>query len=97
MGLTYSIAEARNQFTGVIREAAVAAEGIAITRRGKTVAVILSVDAYEALVARQARPDFWSAFQAYQALWPADEDAAGDEPWADVREADGEAGANPWD
>jgi len=59
----YSIAEARNQLPAIVHDAekGTVAE---LTRRGKPVAVLVSVAHYERLV--RNRPDFWSALQAFR-------------------------------
>jgi len=58
-----SIAEARNRFTSLVRrvEKELAVE---LTRRGKPVAVILSVEEYQRLMAQEN--GFWDAYQSYQ-------------------------------
>ena len=78
-----SIAEARDGFAGLVREAE---EGhpIQITRRGKTVAVLVSATAYGNLVARRISPaDLMRDVRARLESEGLDLD---EEPWADVRD-----------
>jgi len=63
MAKQYSIAEARNHLPAIVHEAE-RGKPVRITRRGKPVAVLLSIDAYERLA--RTRPDFWSALQAFR-------------------------------
>jgi antitoxin Phd len=58
----YSIAEARNHFTSLVR-AVERESAIELTRRGKPVAVVLSIQEYERLSGRQA--SFWEAYAAF--------------------------------
>jgi prevent-host-death family protein len=81
---TYSIAEARDHFTELVR--AVEEENtIQLTRRGKLVAILLSPDEYDRL--QDKRVGFWDAYTEFrrhldqQAL-----DLAPDEVFADVRD-----------
>ena len=52
----FSIADARNQFAELVRRSE--QDPIHITRRGKTVAVIVSIEEYERLQAKQTSADF---------------------------------------
>lgn len=63
MTIRYSIAEARDHFTALIHkvEQEVAVE---VTRRGKPVAVIMSIRRYKQLQAEEI--DFWQAFDNFQ-------------------------------
>lgn len=55
-----SIAEARNQLTAIIHQVE-AGQPTTICRRGKPVAVLLSVDDYERLLdAQSCEPDGWN-------------------------------------
>ena len=60
----YSIAEARNHFTALIHKVEQDA-AIELTRRGKPVAVILSVWQYQQLHAEKR--GFWGAFTTFRA------------------------------
>ena len=59
----YSIAEARNHFTALVR-AVERESAIELTRRGKPVAVMLSIQEYKRLLVRQA--GFWEAYSAFR-------------------------------
>ena len=59
----YSIAEARNHFTALVR-AVERESAVELTRRGKPVAVVLSIQEYERLLTRQTR--FWEAYSAFR-------------------------------
>lgn len=64
MGKQYSIAEARNRLPAMVHEVE-SGQAVQLTRRGKPVAVLLSIDAYSRL--SEARPDFWTGLQALRA------------------------------
>jgi prevent-host-death family protein len=94
---TYSIAEARNRFTAIIRDAEETNQPVQVTRRGEPVAVILSTAEYERLAARQPKPDFWAAYQAWRRQWDVDElDLDPDDIWGDVRDRTPAPDTNPW-
>ena len=59
----YSIAEARNHFTELVREAE-EGKAVALTRRGQPVAVILSMRSYRRLASGGS--DFWHALVQYR-------------------------------
>ena len=61
MSKAYSIAEARNQLSRVVHEAEDGA-GVELTRRGKPVAVVLSIKEFRRLQGG-ARPPLWSVVQ----------------------------------
>lgn len=69
MTTTYSIAAARNHFTALIRQVEEENEPVQVTRHGQPVAVILSQEAYDELLARSPRQDFWTAYLAYRERW----------------------------
>jgi prevent-host-death family protein len=63
MSKQYSIAEARNHFTAIVRD--VEREStVELTRRGKPVAVLLSVQEYKRL--SSGKGGFWQAFTAFR-------------------------------
>ena len=62
MTKSYSIAEARNHFTAIIRDAETS-PAVEITRHGEPVAVIVSWREYQRL---SAGKDFWSAYQSFR-------------------------------
>ena len=83
----YSIAEARNQFASLIRQVEEQHTSVQVTRRGQPVAVILAQEAYEELLARPAKQDFWSAYLTWRGKWQIEElDIDPDEVWDNVRD-----------
>ncbi len=71
MDRQYSIAEARDQFPRIVHDVETGSP-VELTRRGKPVAVIISIEEYRRL-APERKKDFWTAYQA----WRADLDASG--------------------
>jgi prevent-host-death family protein len=63
----YSIAEARRQLSQVIEEAEAGSE-VQLTRRGRPVAVVLSIDDYARLKA--PRPSFGLMYREFHARYP---------------------------
>ena len=59
----YSIAEARNSLPALVHSVE-AGTPVEITRRGRPVAVLLSLDEYSRL--RPGQPDLWKAIEAYR-------------------------------
>jgi antitoxin Phd len=59
----YSIAKARDHFTSLVR-AVERESAIELTRRGKPVAVMLSIQEYKRLLTGQA--GFWEAYSAFR-------------------------------
>ncbi len=59
----YSIAEARDHFTTLVRNVE-QESAIELTRRGKPVAVLLSIQEYQRL--SSSRGGFWKAFTAFR-------------------------------
>jgi prevent-host-death family protein len=74
MNKRYSVAEARNRFTAILRDAETS-PGVTITRRGKPVAVLVSWNEYRRL---STRPDFWDAYRTLRGQF--DFSALGIEP-----------------
>ncbi len=66
---TYSIAEARNQFTALIRDVEETVRSVQVTRRGQPVVVILSTEEYARLLKNQPKRDFWAACQQWRQNW----------------------------
>ncbi len=60
----YSIAEARNHFAAIVHDLE-PARPVQVTRRGKVVAVLMSVEEYERLTADAT--DFWDAYTTFRA------------------------------
>jgi prevent-host-death family protein len=65
----YSIAEARKKLPGLIDEAQ-AGTSVELTRRGRSVAVLVSVDEFERL--KERRPSFVDAHAAFRKRFPAE-------------------------
>ncbi len=63
MSKQYSIAEARNHFAAIIHDLETT-PSIQVTRRGKPVAVLLSVEEYERLT--KSGPGFWESYQSFR-------------------------------
>jgi len=59
----YSIAEARDQFAAIVQDVERTAP-VQVTRRGKPVAVLVSLKEYQQL--RAGRQDFWDAYLAFR-------------------------------
>ena len=80
---SYSIVEARNRFAELVHDLHRVGR-IEVTRRGRRVAVLLSVEEYERL--RSDRPDFWSAYQAFRQQYDLASLGIGAEVFDDVRD-----------
>lgn len=94
---TYSIAEARNQFTALIRNVENTAQSIEVTRRGHPVVVILSTEEYARLLDNQPKRDFWAAYQEWRKKWSIDElDIDPDEIWGNIRDRTPAPDTNLW-
>jgi prevent-host-death family protein len=77
-----SIAEAKDRLTQLIRDVE-RGTPVEITRRGKPVAVLVSIEQYQRLA--QGRPNFWEELQGFRqshSMSDADVDAV----FADVRD-----------
>lgn len=85
----FSIAEARDQFTKLVRRVEDKAP-IEVTRRGKTVAVLMSVEEFRRLQAQ--RRGFFDAYEAFRAEVNLEAVGLTDEEFADLR--DGSPGRN---
>ena len=70
MNRRYSIAEARHNLAAVVHELE-QQPTIELTRRGETVAVLLSLEEYQRLQGRQR--DFWSAYTAFREQFAQDD------------------------
>ena len=79
----YSIAEARNRLPALVHEAERGC-AVEITRRGKSVAVLLSEAEYSRLTS--GRGGYWEALQQWRAAVDWDELGDIDDVWADVRD-----------
>lgn len=63
MPMTYSIAEARQNLAAIVHEAE-RQSPVALTRRGEPVAVLLSLQEYQRLLAKETH--FWDAYTAFR-------------------------------
>lgn len=63
MSRSCSIAEARDNFTAVVQEAE-RYSVVELTRKGESVAVLLSIDEYRRL--RAGRKSFWDAYSGFR-------------------------------
>ena len=64
MSKQYSIAEARNHFTAIVHDLETH-PSIQLTRRGRPVAVLMSIEEYERLAA--GKTGFWESYSAFRA------------------------------
>ena len=62
MTKSYSIAEARNRFTAIIRDAETSS-AVEITRHGEPVAVLVSWRQYQRL---STKKDFWNSYNSFR-------------------------------
>jgi len=85
----YSIASARNRLPALVHDVE-AGPAVELTRRGKPVAVLLSIEEYKKL--RTQKPDAWEALSKFREETDL-EDLHAEEVWADVR--DRSAGREP--
>ncbi len=92
---SYSVAEARNRFAEIVHDLGKTAS-VEVTRRGKPVAVLISIEEYERLCSR--RPDFWEAYQAFRKEFDLDNlNMDPDEIFADVRDKSPGREVNWWE
>lgn len=82
MSKQYSIAEARDNFTSVVHEAE-KGERVELTRRGRPVAVLISLDEYQQLSTR--RRSFWEAYEEFRRKYEAS-DIDTDDVFSGVRD-----------
>lgn len=82
---SYSIVQARNRFATLIHHAEAVHQPIHVTRRGETVAVILSIEAYEHLAATPQTVAIDVAYQQWRESFAVDT-WQDDDPFADVRD-----------
>jgi len=79
----YSIADARRNLPSLVDEAEAGSE-VQLTRRGRAVAVVVSVEEYERLKAN--RVGFSEAYEAFRKQFPADGDALGPRYFESLRD-----------
>jgi antitoxin Phd len=85
----YSIADARNRLPALVHDIE-KGPPVELTRRGKPVAVLLSIGEYRRL--RRDKPDLWQAIRKFRRETDLEELDA-EEVWADLR--DRSAGREP--
>ena len=78
-----SIAEGRSRFARLVHDVE-SGETVEVTRRGKAVAILLSVGEYAQLSGE--RGDLWAAIQRWRDSVDFSEWEDTDDPWADVRD-----------
>ncbi|MCP5097704.1 MAG: type II toxin-antitoxin system Phd/YefM family antitoxin [Chloroflexi bacterium] len=93
---TYSIAEARNQFTAIVRNTEESSQPVHVTRRGQPAVVILSAEEYARLLANQPKQDFWRAFLEYKEKWQDEPMDIEEDIWQDVRDKSAGREVNSW-
>jgi prevent-host-death family protein len=96
MQTNYSIVEAKNKFTSLIRSLHQQTEAVTVTKRGKPVAIIVSVEMYEQLQNHQSPPDFREAYQAFREEFADDLSPDDVDVWADVRDKSAGREENVW-
>lgn len=79
----YSVAQTRNRFAEIVHSLETQPR-VEVTRRGRPVAVLISIEAFERLQATQA--DFWDNYQAFRAAYDLAGLEIGPETFADVRD-----------
>ncbi len=82
---TYSLAEARDHLTAIVRDVETTA-AVELTRRGKPVAVILSIDEYRRLASPAG--SFLSALARFKESADLTDLDLGPELFADIRDAE---------
>ena len=82
---SYSIPEAGDQFTALVKRVEQQRQPVFITRLGKTIAVILSAKDYDLLLSQQSQQDFWHSYQTWRKTWHVDEWEDEYDPFANMR------------
>lgn len=93
---SFSIAEARDKFATIVHAVEENADGIAVTRRGKPVAVLISAERYQTLLAHEAKGGFWQAYELFREKFES-YDTDFDSDWADVRSKETGRETTAWD
>ena len=84
MQKTYTIAEAKNRLGQVVHEAEAEAP-VELTRRGRPVAMVISIQEFQRL--RSPRPNLWEAVRDFRANHDMDDlDLDPDDIFGDVRD-----------
>ena len=90
---SYSIAEARDKFAAIVHEVE-NASSVKVTRRGKPIAMIISVEEYEQL--KNGRKSFWEGVVEWRNSVDWDEFEDNEDIFADVRDRSPGREENPW-
>lgn len=93
---TYSIAEARNQFTTLIRTVEQEKRPLKVVRHGRPVAIILSFTEYERLLGEDRQRNFDQAYKAFRAERDQLTVENEDDIWEQVRDRSPALDRNPW-
>ena len=93
---TYSIAEARNQFTSLIRTVEQDKQPLKVMRHGRPVAIILSFAEYERLLEDDRQREFEQAYKAFRTEREQLTVENEDEIWEQVRDNSPGRERNPW-
>jgi len=80
---SYSIAEARDQFAAIVQDVG-HTNAIEVTRRGKPVAVLVSLKQYQRLLT--GKQDFWDLYVAFREQFDLEELAIEPAIFEDVRD-----------
>jgi antitoxin Phd len=81
--ISYTIAEARDRFASLVHDVETT-PAIALTRRGKPVAVLMSFDQYQRLSGGQ--PGFWEPYVKFRETFDLDQIGIGDDVFAGLRD-----------
>jgi antitoxin Phd len=90
----YSVTQARDHFAEIIHSLE-SQPRVEVTRRGRPVAVLISIEAYERLQAAQA--DFWTSYQAFRTAHDLNSLNLGSELFANARDRSLGRGAAQYD
>lgn len=90
---SYSIAQARDKFAAIVHEVE-HSSSIEVTRRGKPIAVIISVEEYERL--HNGKQDFWDAVVEFRNSIDWETVDIGPKIFDDVRAKTSGREGNPW-
>ena len=82
----YSIAEARDKFTALIRDVEKTSNTVEVTRHGQPVVVILSSEEYARLQGTQKQQNLAQTYQSWREKWLVDQWEDETDPFADIRD-----------
>ena len=91
--VSYSIAQTRDKFASIVHEVE-HLSAVEVTRRGKPIAMIISIAEYERLKA--GKQNFWDACTEFRESINWDDVDIGPETFAEVRDRSTGEKANPW-